>query len=255
MQSLFSGMTLAFAMYSRIPTPKAKWKESSMEYALCFFPLVGLVIDGALWLFSLTAALLPISHTLYTVLLVLLPLVITGGIHMDGLLDTLDALGSHQTSQRKLEILKDPHAGAFAILGCTMYLLLSFGIWFEVDSVTLPVLMAGFVLSRSLSGISVLTFPHARTDGLASTFSKHAKRKTTLVVLSCFLLASACIMIWLQPVCGGLGVGSALLFFFYYQRLALREFGGVTGDLAGYFLQMCELILAAAVVIGGWLCG
>jgi len=68
-----------------------------------------------------------VGKTLYAVVLTLIPVVITGGIHLDGLLDTADALSSYQPRERRLEILKDSHAGAFAIIVCCMYFLAYFG--------------------------------------------------------------------------------------------------------------------------------
>ena len=56
--------------------------------------------------------------------MVVAPIIITGGIHMDGFLDTQDALGSYQPRERRLEILKDSHAGAFAIISCAVYLMM-----------------------------------------------------------------------------------------------------------------------------------
>ena len=81
-----------------------------------------------------------------------LPLLITGGIHMDGFMDTVDALASHQSRERKLEILKDSACGAFAVLYCGVYLLLSFALYYEGYAAGWIYAFApAFVLSRCLS--------------------------------------------------------------------------------------------------------
>ena len=86
---------------------------------------------------------------------VLIPVLVTGGIHLDGYLDTVDALSSWQPKERKLEILKDSHAGAFAvIMGCA-YFILALGVLSETEDQALPVLGIGFVLSRALSGMAL----------------------------------------------------------------------------------------------------
>ena len=71
------------------------------------------------------------SGVLFAAAAACLPLLITGGIHMDGFMDTVDALASHQSRERKLEILKDSACGAFAVLYCGVYLLLSFALYYE----------------------------------------------------------------------------------------------------------------------------
>lgn len=134
--------------------------------------------------------LLGLGTALTAVLLTLLPVAVTGGIHMDGLMDTMDALSSWQPMEKKLEILKDSRAGAFAVLSCGCYLLLSCGLYAEIlekqmgamqnfsDSRKLFVLALGFTVSRALSGLSVLTFPCAKNSGLAASFSDAAVKKT-----------------------------------------------------------------------------
>ena len=62
-----------------------------------------------------------------------MPVIITGGIHLDGFVDTMDAINSYQPIERKLEILKDSHIGAFALISCVTYFIISFGLWSEID--------------------------------------------------------------------------------------------------------------------------
>ena len=107
---------IAFSMYSKIPMPQFEWKDEDIRYALCFFPWVGTVI-GVLWyLWKWICARFGVGTLCYTVVGTAIPILITGGFHVDGFLDTCDALHSYQPRERKLEILKDSHIGAFACL-------------------------------------------------------------------------------------------------------------------------------------------
>lgn len=118
---------IAFSMYSKIPMPQSEWTDENMSLAMCFFPWVGAVIGLASWVVyqaggwladrqeTLSSGIPGSSNLFLTILLVLIPIFITGGIHLDGFLDTQDALSSYQPMERRLEILKDSHAGAFAI--------------------------------------------------------------------------------------------------------------------------------------------
>ena len=127
MKSLWNSFKIAFAMFSKIPMPQADWSEENMRYMLCFFPFVG----AAIGLVTLTAEWIcryfGMSNSFIAAVLVLVPVLVTGGIHVDGLLDTSDALSSWRDREKRLEILKDSHAGAFAVITACVYFLAMYG--------------------------------------------------------------------------------------------------------------------------------
>lgn len=247
--NLLKGLVIAFSMYSKIPMPRMEWKKESMKYFLCFFPLIGLVIGGLSLAWMHLACLCGFGAIFRTAILVLIPTVVTGGIHLDGLLDTADALSSYKPMEEKLEILKDSHAGAFAIIVGISYFILYFGILSEADSAAVMVLAPGFVLSRALSGLAMVSFKMAKNTGLAATFSDMAVKGRVRVVMAICVLVCVLGMIALSPVEGAAGAAGALLTFAYYRRMSYQKFGGITGDLAGFFLQVCELVMAVCVVL------
>ena len=132
LKMLWNNFKVAFAMYSKIPMPMADWNKENMKYTFCFFPFIGAVIGavslGAAWL----ANYLGFNVTFLSVALTVLPVLITGGIHVDGLLDTADALSSWQERKRRLEILKDSNAGAFAVITAGVYFLCWLGAYSEI---------------------------------------------------------------------------------------------------------------------------
>ncbi len=242
---------IAFSTYSRIPVPQVEWTEENRRYSMCFFPLVGLVIGLAVWGWFALCAKLGIGPFLRGAAAALLPLLISGGIHMDGFMDTLDALASWQPPEKRLEILKDSHTGAFAVMGCAGYLLLSAALYSEADLSKAWLLPGVFVASRALSAWALVTLKNARPQGMLDDFSRSAQVR--LVTVSSGIYVLLCLVFW--AVAGGwtalLCAAGAVLSFAVYRRMAFRRFGGVTGDLAGWFLQVTELALTAAVVIGG----
>lgn len=255
MKDLLSGFCTAFSMYSLVPMPQLEWNKRTMRYAMCFFPAVGLLIGLAVWLASHLLARPEVAPLLYSAVLLLLPLVLSGGIHLDGLIDTADARHSHQSTERKLEILKDPHVGAFGVMVCIGYLVLQFGLLGQLreDPSKLLILCLGFVLSRCMSSLSIVTFPTAKNTGLAHLFSDHADKKT---VRSCMLVSIVLLwggMLLIHLLTGALAVLVSVGWFLRYRRICRKEFGGITGDLAGYFLQIEELLLLGVVVLGAWL--
>ena len=244
-------LIVAFSMYSRIPMPQISWTDGHMRYAMCFFPAIGLVIGGIYLALGAAAEFLGLPGTARVCLGALIPLAVTGGIHMDGYLDTADARCSFGDREKKLEILKDPHTGAFAVIRCSMYLL-AFGAAFSlIPDGSLGVTAGIFTLSRALSAWAVVSFPKAKKDGLAASFSRTAAERTVRGTSALWGILGVCLM---AAACGPLMAAActlaAALAFVCYRRMALAEFGGITGDLAGYFLQRAELwqLMAAAAV-------
>lgn len=242
-------LIVAFSMYSKIPMPHIEWTKQNMRYTLCFFPLVGVVLGLLMWLWSRAADLMSVGGILRAVIFVLIPVLVTGGIHLDGLLDTADALSSWQSQERRLEILKDSHAGAFAIIVCCGYFLASFGIWSEADMNSAAVLGIGFVLSRALSGFGVCAFPCAKGSGLAAAFADAADKKKCrlcLIIEACICVFGMLLIDWKK---GALAAAAAVIVCMICRRMAIRKFGGITGDIQGFFLQVCELVMAFAVIL------
>ena len=153
---MMRSLWIAVAMYSKLPVPQVEWDRKSLSWALCFFPVVGVVIGLLLGLWLELCALLDIGPWLRAAGALLLPVAVSGAIHLDGFCDTADALGSHQPREKKLEILKDSHTGAFAIICCCLYLITFFAVWCEAEPAggTFWVLCLGPALSRSLSGLA-----------------------------------------------------------------------------------------------------
>lgn len=247
--NLIYNLIIAFAMYSKIPMPHINWTKERMRYVFCFFPVIGIVIGMAMFLWERYGMLLVGNEDFHTAVFILIPVIITGGIHFDGFLDTCDALSSYKTMEEKLEILKDSHAGAFAILMGCCYFVLDYGVFHAVDMRVVRVLAIGYVLSRALSGLAVVAFQKARKSGLAATFSDSAQKKTVAVTMLIYILACGILMILTEPVAGTICFAAALLVFAWYRFMSYRKFGGITGDLAGFFLQVCELVMAVVIVI------
>jgi adenosylcobinamide-GDP ribazoletransferase len=242
---------LAFSMFSRIPMPNLQWDEKNMRYMLGAFPLIGAVTGLLLWGWLWVCGALGLGVIMRAVGLTLLPVAVTGGIHLDGFCDTVDALSSRAEPERKREILKDPHTGAFAVIGVASYLLLYFGLSAEltVDSSTPLLLGIMFIVSRALSGLSVLLFGSGCKEGLASTFKVSADKKGSIVILFVFFALCIAGLIFIDPLTGGAMLAAAFICMIYLFFMSRRQFGGMSGDLAGFFLQIAELAMVLALVI------
>ncbi|MDD6066212.1 MAG: adenosylcobinamide-GDP ribazoletransferase [Firmicutes bacterium] len=248
MKNIGRSLCVAFSMYSKIPVPQVEWTRESMKYCICFFPAVGAVIGAVTLIWNYLAGSILSGSPLFTAVLILIPVLISGGIHLDGLLDTADALSSYKSKDEKLEILKDSHAGAFAIIVGICWFVLDYGIYSEANTETLQVLAIGFILSRALSGFGMVTFRMAKNTGLAVTFSDMAVKGRVRLVMAGYILLCAAGMLSVSLVYGVAALAAAGLVFVWYRRMAYQKFGGITGDLAGFFLQNCELAMAVCVI-------
>lgn len=247
--SIINSFFIALSMYSRISVPRVDWKKENMRYAMCFFPMIGVVIGAVMYLAGWLLDKTSVGGLFRGVVFTLIPIIITGGIHMDGFMDTMDALGSWGDREKKLEILKDSHAGAFAILGMGCYLMWSVAVWSELPAEVLRVCGVSFVLSRALSGFSVVTFPAARNSGLLKMFQDGAQKKVVRITM-CLYVAAAVIMMAVMNARAMTGaVTGVMIAFLYYIVVSRKQFGGVTGDLAGFFLETAELAMFTGILV------
>lgn len=245
-------MWIAISTYSVLPAPRFDWNEKNMRFSICFLPLVGLIVGAALYLWAWVAKALAVNGILFAAVAAALPILLTGGIHMDGLMDTVDALASHQVREKKLAILKDPHTGAFAVVYCGVYLLLSFGLYhalFQMEA--LLTVCLGLVLSRALAVLGAVALPNARKEGMLCAFTEHTHKRAVMIAMIAVSLLGMGSMAWASPVTGGFAAGFTLLTFFAYRTMAMKQFGGATGDTTGFFLQTSELALLFGAWIGG----
>lgn len=245
--SALETIQVAFAMYSALPMPQPEWNAKNMRYAMCAFPLIGLVCAAGWWVWSAVCLYFSIPYLLQGAGLCLLPVLITGGIHLDGYADTCDALASNAGPAKKQEILKDPRCGAFAVIKLCTYFVAYLALCEALEPTprALGCMSCAFVLERAMSGLAVCRFPLAKNTGLAYTFATAADKKNAGRILYAVTLLAAAGMIALG---GTLVLAAGLLVFLRYRTVAQKQFGGLSGDLAGWFLQRAELWMLAALV-------
>lgn len=238
-------MILAFSMYSKIPMPHLELEEKDMKYVMGFFPFVGLVLGGCIYGWYRLSVWLGVNPLSSTLILLILPILITGGIHVDGYMDTMDAIHSYGDREKKLAILKDSHIGAFAVIMLMVYLTACFAALAQLTASQRPelfgMLALTFYLSRILSGISAVNLKSARKNGMLHTFTSVADRRRVNIMLAVQFFFCAAGLLYLEMKAGICVLVTAVLVWCYYRYMAYKQFGGITGDLAGYLLCTCEL--------------
>ncbi len=212
------------------------------------FPFVGLFLGAVQWGWLWICNKLGIGSVAKAAAVIVLNILITGGIHIDGYMDTMDALHSYQPRDKKLQILKDAHIGAFAVIMFSVYILVYAGALTEINYIISPLFACTFVFSRILSGFSVVMFKGAKKEGMLYTFSKSANRNIVCTALVMEFLLMAAVMFYFYGIKAVVLVCSLLVVFLYYRYKSYKEFGGITGDLAGWFLCLCEMAGAVTCV-------
>ena len=249
MKTLFRSIAMAFSMFSVVPMPMVEWKKENMKYMLCALPLVGVVIGLALCVWQGICRWLNIGTLLFAAGMTLIPLAISGGIHMDGFCDTVDALSSHASPERKREILKDSHAGAFAIIFTAAYFLLYFVLCTELERMWRVIVIAGIhhVFARAMGALAGVSFPASGSNGMLASFREGAaKRAAWILLIWCGVCAAALIV--LSPVSGLFCTLAAVVLLLGVRVMSQKEFGGMSGDLAGYLITLGELVLLACFI-------
>lgn len=239
--SLVKACIIALGTYSKLPVPYFEWKEEDMRYSICFFPIAGVLAGAAQWLWLWLCNKYGTGDMAKAAAVIIINILITGGIHIDGYMDTMDALHSYQPAGRKLEILKDAHIGAFAVIMFVAYVMVYIGVIPEISYNIIPLFASTFVFSRILSGLSVVIFKSAKKEGMLYAFSKPAQRKTVCAVLVIELLFAAAVLFYFYNIKAAVVIGVMLAVFVYYRYKSYKEFGGITGDIAGWFLCLCEM--------------
>ena len=247
---VLKGLVIAFASYTRIPMPQVDWSAENRRWSMCFFPLIGVVVGGLIWLWLALCDGLHIGPFLRGAIGAVLPLLVTGGIHMDGFMDVTDAMSSWQTKEKRLEILKDSHVGAFAVIACGAYLLLMAGLLSECTAAQGLGLTAAFVLSRSMSAYAMVALPQAKKQGMLADNARNADHHRVRLASWGWFAAAA-----VAAVCGlgwyGLALpAGALACLGGYAHRAKKYFGGISGDQAGWYVQVTELVGLGLTVLG-----
>lgn len=247
----FKSMAVAFSIYSKIPMPQFKWGSREMKWHLCFFPLVGLVIGLAEYGWLIICRGTMIDSVAMTLVQVVIPVLVTGGFHLDGFMDVMDAVHSYQDREKKLEIMKDPRTGAFAVISLVTYFLIYIAFALTIESVEAEKFFCTFFfISRCMSGIAVCILPKARKVGMVYTASSAQNNIAVAVILLIQLVLVFVFLFWEI----GISTGSILkgvlacgllvvqwLLFLWFALWSKKKFGGINGDLCGFFLCMSEL--------------
>ena len=235
---------MCLGMFSAIPCPYRPWDEDARSLMTACLPLVGAVI-GALWyLFALLGrALLP--EMLCASLIAALPFLLTGFMHLDGFMDSSDALLSWRPLEQRQKILKDVHCGSFSVVAVVLLAIGMFAAASDAKADDLRVLILIPAASRCMSAFCVTALRpigHSEYAALSRSFG------TPLAAIVMLLITIITGWLWIGGS-AALAISMTVIGYAAAMAWAVHTLKGVSGDLAGYALcigELCGLIALAA---------
>ena len=243
------GLFKAMGFLSILPLPRAMTQDVDFAGAMTYFPLVGALLGAVLALLNLLVRNVWSTTATATVMIVAL-VVLTGGLHLDGLADTADGLLSGKGREAKLLIMEQSQIGTFGTLAVLCCLLLKVGFLNELPA---PAKGRGLILTVALGRWAMVSaamfFPLAKDKGMGWAFKIHLKGMDFAVATSLTLgLAALLFPPWGLAVCGILWLATLVLGWVITGAL-----GGMTGDTYGATCEISEVLALGmlSLVTGG----
>ncbi|WP_268797360.1 adenosylcobinamide-GDP ribazoletransferase [Pseudomonas huanghezhanensis] len=222
-----------------MPTPEQSGRS------LLFYPLVGLLFGIVLT--ALSTILQGAPLLLHAALVLAAWVLLSGGLHLDGLADSADAwLGGFGDRERTLTIMKDPRSGPIAVVTLVMSLLLKFAaIVALIDQHHSSGLLLAPVIGRAAMLGLFLNTPYVRKGGLGQALSDHLPRRLSQQVLLTVFVGCAVFAGW----AGFVALMAAVAGFYWLRHLMVRRLGGTTGDTAGAMLELLEMAVLVTLAL------
>lgn len=242
--SFIKSFLICLSMYTTIPVPQVTWEEKNMKYIFYCLPLVGVILGLVEYLLYLLSLYLGFSSILYAALSVAVIILLTGGIHLDGYADTIDAVFCHGDIEKRRQVLSDAHTGAFAVIYTVLYFIVIFASFENMYGTNIPlfIFILVFSISRIFSLFLIAVVPSSVNRGLLYIFSSKENKKSLLIYAFSLLL----LFIFFTYILIGYKFIIILLLILVIISIILikyfkKVFGGISGDLAGFSICIYEI--------------
>lgn len=224
---------------------ETEWSPESFGRSVKFFPLIGGILGIILLMMNqLFAEYLPFlgfympPHVL-PILLIIANVILTGGLHCDGFMDTMDGIFSGRSKERMLEIMKDSRVGANGSMAFVLLIVLKWALLMDLSPLVLPsALFVMPILGRFAMVVGITVFPYAKPDGIGKAFAQYADKYTLYIAATMTLLLI--VLVGKQAI---LSLGIVSLCTMLFARYATKLVGGLTGDIYGALSELAEIIV------------
>lgn len=228
------------------------WTEEDFGKSVRYFPLVGAVL-GLIYA--------GIAHLMYNILpthgyfmppnlgaaiMLALPILLTGGIHCDGFMDTMDGIFSGRSREKMLDIMKDSRTGSFGVATFVLLVITQYSVIQDINAHQLyKVFFIMPIIGRLMMTAVITLCPYARPEGLGKAFANYASKKMLLLVV----LYTLPLLYYSGPL-GLFSLIMAILFTVYFSRYVTKLLGGLTGDVYGAVCVLAETVVLTAYLLG-----
>ncbi|MDO5516728.1 MAG: adenosylcobinamide-GDP ribazoletransferase [Clostridium sp.] len=243
MKKYYKSFIMALSMFTIIPTPYIEWDDEGVKNMMKFYPLVGLIV-GCIWsVIYYFITLFNCSLILKSAIVMMVPFVITGMLHLDGFMDVCDAILSRRDKEEKLRILKDSTIGAFAVVSLVMLFFMQFGCVHSILSKNLSpyVFILIPIISRTLVCFFLVSIVTIKESSLGTYFKKGTGLSDKILMGIIFTVCALANYF----IFGYEGLLSVLFITIGVSACVykcIREFGGISGDVSGFSLVVGELL-------------
>ncbi len=230
---------LALQFLTVIPSPlRRAFDPRALGRSQAYFPLVGLVVGALLAALDLLLQVVLPAPLVAGGLLAALVL-LTGGLHLDGLIDTCDGLFLHRAPEARLAIMRDSRAGSFGVIGAATVLLLKYaGLLALGDPARTAVIVLMPVIGRWAMVLALSVFPYARQEGNGVPFQGQGRGPLLAATLTAVALA---VVLW--PERGPYVLVGVALWTLLVGRFITSRLGGLTGDSYGALNETAEVLV------------
>ena len=228
------------------------WTEEDFGQSVKFFPLIGatLGVVYAAFAYVLTAMLpaygvsIPVHFT--AALMLILPVLFTGGIHCDGFMDTMDGLFSGRKPERMLEIMKDSRVGSNGVFAFVTLMIFELCIILDMNTAAIvPAFFVMPIIARYMMTLAIVFYPYARPEGMGKAFKMYADSRTLTfaTLLAAIFILPFGLLAWAALVVG-------FLFMRGFAGFAVKTVGGLTGDIYGCIATLVEGLVLLTFMVG-----
>ena len=238
---------IAWHFLTAIPLSRAGHEPTAQELArsMAWYPVIGLLIGGGLCVADLALHIV-FDGTVVNILLVMFLVLLTRGLHQDGLADTLDGLAGGRTAEKRLSIMRDPRIGAIGATGLFLSLLLRYaGLMALPQALRMPALFCMPAVGRWAMVTLAWVSPYARPEGgLAAPFLTHLSWRQ--VVIATAVLAAS-LAAGFGAIGGSMVLAVGALIVLAAWQASRNWFGGITGDTLGAANEVVEILFLLLV--------
>ncbi|MDF9866771.1 adenosylcobinamide-GDP ribazoletransferase [Bacilli bacterium PM5-3] len=250
---LLYNFLFTLSTFTKIPTPQIEYNEENTKYTFFCFPLVGLVLGVINYLSFLVLSSYISESFVIAIIMILININITGGIHMDGYIDSMDAFKSYRSYEEKKKIIKDSRVGAFGMIHYISIILIYLVVYFFLAKYHLAIIFLLMpIISRTIILFLVCNNEKEPNDMLDDLISPLIEDRYLMMTIIYFVLTFV-LSVLLSPINAIILVGTlflgAILYALYFNFMFKNHFKAMSGDLCGYYIIMAEAIAPIAFII------